>query len=50
MEPIVDFTVYGQVLQCLLVVAGIGLYSIPVGALFDAFGEVLANDEKEKED
>ena len=33
----------------LQVVAGIGLYSIPVGALFDAFGEVLA-DDKEKED
>jgi hypothetical protein len=44
----VDFSLPGKVLCCLLVVVGIGLYSIPVGALFDAFGEVLA-EEKEEE-
>ncbi|EKX41400.1 hypothetical protein GUITHDRAFT_142088 [Guillardia theta CCMP2712] len=45
----VDFSPLGQVLACCLVVAGIGLYSIPVGALFDAFAEVLEGKEKEKE-
>eukprot|EP00960_Hanusia_phi_P001230 33801-Hanusia_phi.AAC.1 len=46
----VDFSPLGQVLACCLVVAGIGLYSIPVGALFDAFAEVLDEKDKEKED
>mmetsp|Transcript_40663 Transcript_40663/g.101698 ORF Transcript_40663/g.101698 Transcript_40663/m.101698 type:complete len:189 (+) Transcript_40663:180-746(+) len=45
----VDFTLPGKVICCLLVVAGIGLYSIPVGALFDAFGEVLAEQKEEEE-
>jgi len=44
----VDFSLPGKVLCCFLVVVGIGLYSIPVGALFDAFGEVLAEEKKEQ--
>lgn len=46
----VDFTLPGRILCCVLVVAGIGLYSIPVGALFDAFGEVLAQQKEDKKD
>ncbi len=35
-----DFTVMGKLLCIWLVAAGIGLFGIPVGALFDAFEEV----------
>jgi hypothetical protein len=33
-----------------LCIAGIALYSIPVGALFDAFGAVIGLAEEEEED
>ena len=48
----VDFSPLGKILCSLLVVAGIGLYAIPVGALFDAFQEVLeeGKDKKDKKD
>ena len=46
----VDFSIPGKILAMCLVVAGIGLYSIPVGALSDALGDVLGGDEEEEED
>jgi len=46
----VDFSPLGKVLACFLVVAGIGLYAIPVGALFDAFQETLEEDDDEEEE
>jgi hypothetical protein len=48
----VDFSPLGKILCSFLVVAGIGLYAIPVGALFDAFQEVLeeGKDKKDKKD
>lgn len=33
-----------------LCIAGIALYSIPVGALFDAFGAVIGLAEEEEEE
>jgi len=38
---LVDFTPCGQVVCVFYCVAGIGLYGIPVGAVFTAFGSVL---------
>ena len=36
-----DFTVPGKLLCIWLVAAGIGLFGIPVGAIFDAFEEII---------
>jgi hypothetical protein len=36
-----DFTVPGKILCIWLVAAGIGLFGIPVGAIFDAFEEII---------
>ena len=50
----VDFSPLGKVLCCFLVVAGIGLYAIPVGALFDSFQNRMEgggdDDEEEEEE
>jgi hypothetical protein len=42
-----DFSKAGQVLQIFLCVVGIALYAIPVGTLFEAFGDVLAEKAEE---
>merc|ERR1711865_800609 len=51
---ITDFTWPGRFVCLFLCVAGIGLYAIPVGALFDSFGAVLgmveADDDDDEED
>ena len=45
-----DFTWQGKLVCMFLCVAGIALYSIPVGALFDSFGAVIGlSDEDEEE-
>lgn len=47
----VDFTWPGKIVCMFLCVAGIALYSIPVGTLFDSFGAVIGlNDEEEDEE
>lgn len=38
----IDFTPGGKVLCCLFCVLGIALFAIPVGTIFEAFGDVLA--------
>jgi len=49
-----DFSIPGKVLCMFMVVVGIALFAIPVGTIFEAFSEVLAegkdenNDESEK--
>ena len=47
-----DFTWKGKLVCMFLCVAGIALYSIPVGSLFDSFGAVigLSEDEDEEEE
>ena len=46
-----DFTIPGKLLCIWLVAAGIGLFGIPVGAIFDAFEEIIeANVETAKEE
>lgn len=50
---VVDFTWSGRCICLFLCVVGIGLYSIPIGTLFDSFGNVLGlggddDDEEEK--
>jgi len=48
---VVDFTWQGKLVCMFLCVAGIAIYSIPVGTLFDSFGAVvgLSEDEEEEE-
>ena len=38
---VVDFTWPGRIVCLFLCVVGIGLYAIPIGALFDSFGAIL---------
>jgi len=45
-----DFTWKGKLVCMFLCVAGIALYSIPVGSLFDSFGAVIGLSEDEDED
>jgi len=45
----IDFTPAGQVVVVIYCVMGIGLYGIPVGAVFEAFSNVLAEAEAKKE-
>ena len=46
----VDFTWKGKLVCMFLCVAGIGLYAIPVGTLFDSFGTIIGlNNEEEEE-
>ena len=40
--PQIDFTVPGKILCCFFCVVGIALFAIPIGTLFEAFGDVLA--------
>mmetsp|Transcript_130029 Transcript_130029/g.193603 ORF Transcript_130029/g.193603 Transcript_130029/m.193603 type:complete len:1282 (-) Transcript_130029:195-4040(-) len=50
---VIDFTWPGRLVCLFLCVVGIGLYAIPIGALFDSFGAVLGmggdDDEEEEE-
>lgn len=46
----VDFDWPGKVLCMLLCVAGITLYAIPVGILFDSFGAVIGLAEEDEEE
>ena len=49
---VIDFTWPGRFVCLFLCVVGIGLYAIPVGALFDSFGAVLGiggDDDDEEE-
>jgi len=49
---VVDFTWPGRFVCLFLCVIGIGLYAIPIGALFDSFGAILGmgGDDDEEED
>lgn len=50
---VIDFTFMGKFVCLFLCVAGIGLYAIPVGTLFDSFGAVLGmggDDDDEDDD
>ena len=49
---VIDFTWPGRFVCLFLCYAGIGLYAIPVGTLFDSFGAVLGmgDDEDDEED
>jgi hypothetical protein len=48
---VIDFTWPGRVVCLFLCVAGIALYAVPIGTLFDSFGVVLGmqNDEDDEE-
>eukprot|EP00913_Durusdinium_trenchii_P025332 g23782.t1 len=46
----VDFTPGGKIVCVIYCVVGIGLYGIPIGAVFEAFSDVLADQEDEAED
>ncbi|CAM9194722.1 unnamed protein product [Chrysoparadoxa australica] len=47
-----DFSLVGRLVCCVLCCMGIALFAIPVGTVFEAFGEVLteANSKEEEED
>ena len=45
-----DFTWPGRLVCMFLCVAGIGLYAIPVGSLFDSFGSVIEGADEEDDD
>uniref|UniRef100_A0A7S1VPC1 Ion transport domain-containing protein n=1 Tax=Grammatophora oceanica TaxID=210454 RepID=A0A7S1VPC1_9STRA len=49
---VIDFTWPGRFVCLFLCVAGIGLYAIPIGTLFDSFGAILGmgGDDEEEED
>eukprot|EP00931_Biecheleriopsis_adriatica_P046497 TRINITY_DN26702_c0_g1_i1.p1 TRINITY_DN26702_c0_g1~~TRINITY_DN26702_c0_g1_i1.p1 ORF type:complete len:227 (+),score=36.78 TRINITY_DN26702_c0_g1_i1:85-681(+) len=44
----IDFTPGGRIVCMIYCVAGIGLYGIPIGAVFEAFSDVLENQESEE--
>jgi len=46
---VTDFTWPGRLVCMFMCVAGIGLYAIPVGSLFDSFGAVIGMGEGEEE-
>ena len=46
----VDFTWQGKMVCMFLCVAGIALYSIPVGTLFDSFGAVIGLSEDDEDE
>lgn len=46
----IDFTWKGRLVCLFLCVAGIALYAIPVGTLFDSFGAVIGIGEDEEEE
>ena len=45
-----DFSFLGKLLCVFLCVAGIAIYAIPIGALFDSFGEVLGGGDDDEEE
>jgi hypothetical protein len=45
----IDFTPAGQIVCIFYCVVGIGLYGIPVGAVFEAFSNVLAEQEAKQQ-
>jgi hypothetical protein len=45
-----DFSIPGQLVCLFLVVAGIGLYAVPLGAIFDAFQDLLTGDDDDDDD
>ena len=45
-----DFSFFGKLLCVFLCIAGIAIYAIPIGALFDSFGEVLGGGDDDEED
>lgn len=47
---VVDFTWQGKLVCMFLCIAGIALYSIPLGTLFDSFGAIVGLSEEEEED
>jgi len=47
---VVDFTWPGKFVCMFLCIAGIALYSIPVGTLFDSFGAIVGLSEEEDEE
>ncbi|KAL3803353.1 hypothetical protein HJC23_009317 [Cyclotella cryptica] len=47
---VVDFTWQGKLVCMFLCIAGIALYSIPVGTLFDSFGAVVGLSEEEEDE
>ena len=47
---VVDFTWPGRLVCLFLCVVGIGLYSIPIGTLFDSFGKELGLDDADDDD
>ena len=47
---VIDFTWPGRFVCMFLCVAGIGLYAIPIGTLFDSFGVVLGFDDDDDEE
>jgi len=46
----IDFTSGGKIVCLVYCVVGIGLYGIPIGAVFEAFSDVLADKEDEQEE
>lgn len=47
---VVDFTWQGKLVCMFLCYAGIALYSIPVGTLFDSFGAIVGLGEEEDDE
>eukprot|EP00980_Cylindrotheca_fusiformis_P006926 scaffold1442_cov128-Cylindrotheca_fusiformis.AAC.47 len=47
---VVDFTWPGRLVCLFLCVCGIGLYAIPIGALFDSFGAILGMTESDADE
>ena len=45
-----DFTWKGKLVCMVTCIAGIALYSIPVGSLFDSFGAVIGLNEDDEEE
>jgi len=46
----IDFTPGGKIVCVIYCVVGIGLYGIPIGAVFEAFSDVLADQEEEDDE
>ena len=45
-----DFTWQGKLVCMFLCIAGIALYSIPIGTLFDSFGAIVGLSEEDDEE
>lgn len=46
----IDFTPAGMVVCMFYCIAGIGIFSLPVGSVFEAFGDALADDDGDDDD